>query len=112
MRPELINRIDKIIVFRALTKRNALKILDLQIDELRQRLLRQGMGLELSSSAKRHLLEEGYDAKNGVRPLRRLLQDTIEDHIAHHLLDSQYMKGDIIQVGIKDKQLAFTAANE
>ncbi len=112
MRPELINRIDKIIVFRALTKKDALKILDLQIEELRQRLLRQGMGLELSARAKRHLLEEGYDAHNGVRPLRRLLQDTIEDHIAHHLLDSQYTKGDIIQVGVKDKQLAFSAVQE
>jgi ATP-dependent Clp protease ATP-binding subunit ClpC len=112
MRPELLNRIDKVVVFRALTKKNALKILDLQIGELRQRLMKHGLGLQLSASAKQHLLEEGYDAHNGVRPLRRLLQDTVEDHIALQLLDSHYNKGDIVQVGVKDKELSYSAVSE
>src|SRR5690606_21322564 len=73
MRPELLNRIDKSIVFRALTKKDVLQILDLQIDELRQRLIKHGIDLKLSKSAKNHLLEEGYDSHNGVRPLRRLI---------------------------------------
>ncbi len=112
MRPELLNRIDKIIVFRALTKKDVLKILDLQIDELRQRLVRHGLGLELTSAAKQHLIDEGYDSHNGVRPLRRLLQDTIEDHIALKMLDSRYLKGDIVQVGIRDKELSYSTAQE
>ena len=112
MRPELLNRIDKTIVFRALTKKDVLRILDLQIDELRQRLVKQGLGLELTKSAKEHLLEQGYDSKNGVRPLRRLLQDTIEDHIALELLESNVMKGDILQVGVKDKELSYTSVAE
>ena len=112
MRPELLNRIDKIIVFRALTKKDAVHILDLQVDELRQRLVRHGLGLELSTAAKQHLIDEGYDAMNGVRPLRRLLQDTIEDHIALRMLDSGYNKGDIVQVGLKDKSLSYNAAQE
>jgi len=112
MRPELLNRIDKTIVFRALTKKDALRILDLQIDELRQRLIKHGLGLEVTATAKAHLLEEGYDAMNGVRPLRRLLQDTIEDHVALYMLENKYDKGDIIQVATKGKALEYSNVQE
>src|SRR3989338_1412847 len=112
MRPELLNRIDKIVVFRALTKKDVLKILDLQLDELRQRLIKHGIGLEVTATAKQHLLEKRYDSLNGVRPLRRLLQDTLEDHIALELLDSNYHKGDIVQIGVKDKELNYSAVAE
>jgi ATP-dependent Clp protease ATP-binding subunit ClpC len=112
MRPELLNRIDKIIVFRALTKKDIYRIIDLQIDELRTRLQRHGLGIQLSAAAKQYLLEKGYDAKNGVRPLRRLIQDTIEDHMALEMLDEKYHKGDIIQVSTKNNDLAFTVTNE
>jgi len=112
MLPELLNRIDKSIVFRALTKKDVLKIMGLQIDELRQRLIKHGLGIEVTPAAKQHLLETGYDAQNGVRPLRRLLQDTIEDHIALEMLDSRYLKGDIVQVGVRDRDLSYSAASE
>lgn len=112
MRPELLNRIDKTIVFRALTKKDVLKILDLQLGELKQRLVKHGLSLQVTSAAKRYLLDNGYDAKNGVRPLRRLIQDTIEDHIALNLLDERYQKGHIVQVGTKDKVLAYNPATE
>jgi len=112
MRPELLNRIDKIIVFRALTKKDALKILDLQIEELRSRLVKHGIGLEVKPAAKQYMLETGYDALNGVRPLRRLLQDTIEDHIALKVLDSHYGKGDIVEVAVKNKELSYSAGQE
>lgn len=112
MRPELLNRIDKTIVFRALTKPDVMKILDLQLDELRERLIKKGLGLQVTASAKQYLLDNGYDAKNGVRPMRRLIQDTIEDHIALKLLDEAYGKGEIVQVGSKGKQLAYSVAGE
>jgi ATP-dependent Clp protease ATP-binding subunit ClpC len=112
MRPELLNRIDKVIVFRALTKKDIYRIIDLQVDELRSRLQRHGMGIQLTSAAKQYLLEKGYDAKNGVRPLRRLIQDTLEDHMALGMLDEQYGKGDIVQVATKNGELAFTTSNE
>jgi len=112
MRPELLNRIDKTIVFRALTKPDVMKILDLQLDELRQRLQKKGLGMQVSAPAKQYLLDNGYDAHNGVRPLRRLLQDTIEDHIALKLLDDEYQTGHIVQVGSKGKALAYSASNE
>ncbi|HMS50670.1 MAG TPA: ATP-dependent Clp protease ATP-binding subunit [Candidatus Saccharibacteria bacterium] len=112
MRPELLNRIDKVVVFRALTKRDALHILDLQIAELRERLIKHGLGLEVDAKAKKHLLQQGYDSHNGVRPMRRLLQDTVEDHIALSLLDKLYGKGDIVQIGVRDKDLTYSLAQE
>lgn len=112
MRPELLNRIDKVIVFRALTKDDALKIVDLLIKELQQRLVRKGVSVELSSQAKAYLVEKGYDDKNGARPLRRLIQDEIEDAIADMLLAEKLEKGDILRVGIKKDSLVFTPVSE
>ncbi|MDB5169233.1 MAG: hypothetical protein JWO41_589 [Candidatus Saccharibacteria bacterium] len=112
LRPELLNRIDKTIVFRALTKKDIFKIIDLQIDELKSRMQRRGLSIQLTPGAKQYLLEHGYDAHNGVRPLRRLIQDTIEDHVALELLDEKYAKGDIIQVATKKGDLAYATSPE
>jgi ATP-dependent Clp protease ATP-binding subunit ClpC len=112
MRPELLNRIDKTIVFRALTKKDAFHIIDLQLDELRHRLVKHGLGLEVKKAAKELMLEQGYDAKNGVRPMRRLIQDEIEDHIASGLLDESYQKGDIVAVSKKGDKYAFAPLRE
>jgi ATP-dependent Clp protease ATP-binding subunit ClpC len=112
MRPELLNRIDKVVVFRGLTRKDIYRIIDLQIDELRSRLQKQGVSVTLTKNAKDYLLEHGYDAKNGVRPLRRLIQDTIEDQMAFELLDKGYQKGDIVHVSTKDNELIYTTANE
>ena len=117
MRPELLNRIDKVIVFRALTKKDALAILDLQLEDLRSRLVKKGIGLEVDKAAKDYLLEHGYDAHNGARPMRRLLQETLEDAIAAGLLDDSYHKGDVVKVSTnrdKDRrpELAYAAVAE
>lgn len=112
MRPELLNRIDKTIVFRALTKKDIYRIIDLQIKELNQRLQKHGLATHLTTAAKQYLLEKGYDAKNGVRPLRRLIQDTIEDHIAIQLLQESYARGTILQVSVKSGELTYSVTNE
>jgi ATP-dependent Clp protease ATP-binding subunit ClpC len=117
MRPELLNRIDKIIVFRALTKKDALKILDLQLEDLRTRLIKKGIGLQVSPKAKEYLMERGYDAHNGARPMRRLLQETLEDAIAAGLLSDNYHTGDVVTVNAKrtkdkDTELIYAAALE
>lgn len=118
MRPELLNRMDKVVVFRALTKKDALKILDLQLDDLRARLVKKGIGLAVSKSAKEHLLEHGYDAQNGARPMRRLLQETLEDAIAAGLLEDSFHKGDVVNVKAdkksesKSPQLIYSAVAE
>lgn len=112
LRPELLNRIDKTIVFHALTKKDIYRIIDLQLDELRERLRKQGIGLHVTPQTKQYLLDNGYDAKNGVRPLRRLIQDTIEDQIATELLGEKYQRGDVIQVGAKNGELAYSTVGE
>ncbi len=118
MRPELLNRIDKIVVFRALTKKDALQILELQLDDLRSRLVKKGVGLQVDKAAKNYLLKNGYDALNGARPMRRLLQETLEDQIAAGLLDESYQKGDVVSVGAKkptkakNEELVYTSAHE
>lgn len=113
MRPELLNRIDKILVFRALTKKDIFKIIDLQISDLRRRLQKHGLGLRLSANAKQYLLDKGYDAKNGVRPLRRLIQDTIEDQVAFDLLEDKHAKGNIVKVSTRAGKLSYaTQTNE
>lgn len=112
MRPELLNRIDKTIVFRALTKKDIYRIIDLQVDELRARLQKHGLGIQLTPQTKQYLLHHGYDPKNGVRPLRRLIQDTIEDEIAVSLLHDQYQRGEIIRVTAKNGQLAYATSSE
>jgi ATP-dependent Clp protease ATP-binding subunit ClpC len=112
MRPELLNRIDKQVVFRGLTRKDIYRIIDLQIDELRTRLQKHGLGIQVTTQTKQYLLEHGYDAKNGVRPLRRLIQDTIEDEIAESLLGDHYQKGEIIKVSAKNGALAYATSPE
>ena len=112
MRPELLNRIDKTIVFRALTTKNVTKILDLQLADLEKRLVKHGLGIQVSGAAKKHLLGEGYDAHNGARPMRRLIQDTIEDELALGILEERYTKGDIVHVGAKSKKLTYERVRE
>ncbi len=112
LRPELLNRIDKTVVFRALTKKDILRIVDLQISELGERLQRHGLGIELTPAAKQYLLDNGYDEKNGVRPLRRLIQETIEEHLSLGLLGDEYSKGDIIRVAAKNGELSYSTITE
>jgi len=107
MRPELLNRIDKIIVFRALTRENVLEITDVLIDGLNRRLARSAIAVEFTAAAKKLLVDKGYDAKNGARPLRRVLQDEVEDYIADQLLDDALSKGVVITVGSSKKEFTF-----
>lgn len=112
MRPELINRIDKIMVFRALSKADVKSIIDIQFDELSARLRRKKIGITITAKAKNWLLDKGYDVKNGVRPMRRLIQDEIESPIADGILDETFCEGDIIVVGVDKKQLKFSVKHE
>lgn len=112
MRPELLNRIDKTIVFRALTKTEIARILDLQLDELGGRLLRQGLALKVNNAARKHLVSLGYDVQNGVRPMRRLLTETVEDHISNGILKGDYQKGTVVNIGVKAGELTYQSQKE
>jgi ATP-dependent Clp protease ATP-binding subunit ClpC len=112
MRPELLNRIDKTIVFNALTNSEAKKVLELQLEELRTRLREHKIGLQLTTGAKKFLLDKGYDADQGVRPLRRIIQDEIEDAIAHGLLSNAYQDGDVVKVSAVKGGLSYAVTPE
>lgn len=99
MRPELINRFDGIVTFRALTREEVGKIFDLLIEELRGRLVRKGLGIRVLPAAKRQLIDAGYSAKFGARPLRRVIEDKLEHAIAEGVLAGEYEKGAILEVG-------------
>ena len=96
MRPELINRFDSIVTFRALTKKEVGKIFDNLIHELKERLIRQGIHLVVAASAKRHIIAKGYDEKYGARPLRRAVQDELEHSIADGILAGRFTKGTVV----------------
>lgn len=112
MLPELINRFDDVIVFRALTKKEVYAIFDLQIEELRMRLVRKGLGLKILPSAKRLLIEKGYNPRHGIRPLRHVLQDELEHMIAEGILSNRYEKGAILTVSASRDILKVTATLE
>ena len=101
MRPELINRFDAIVTFRALTRKEVGRIFDNLIDELGKRLIRKGIHLVVKPSAKRLLIEKGYSEKFGARPLRRAIQDLLEHQIADGILSGEYEKGSVLEIGAK-----------
>jgi ATP-dependent Clp protease ATP-binding subunit ClpA len=96
MRPELINRFDSIVTFRALTRKEVGKIFDNLVNELKERLIRQGIHLVIAASAKKHIIANGYDEKFGARPLRRALQDELEHGIADGILAGTFTKGTVL----------------
>ena len=105
MRPELINRLDNILVFHALTRKNVEKIFDNLIDELRKRLATKGVGLKIDDKAKDYLIREGFDPKNGARPLRRKIEDEVESLISEQIIAGELKKGDIPTLKLAGKKL-------
>ena len=97
-RPEFLNRIDATVVFRSLTVEEITQIVDLMLKRVRDQLTAQGMTLEITQAAKEHIIKLGYDQAYGARPLRRTIQNLIEDPLAEHLLLGRYSQGDTITV--------------
>lgn len=95
MRPELINRMDSILVFHALTRKDVEKIFDNLIDDLKKRLATKGIGLKVDPAAKEYLINEGYDPKNGARPLRRCIENEVESMLSEAIIAEEFKKGDI-----------------
>lgn len=112
LRPELLNRIDKVIVFNTLSRQDIKKIIDLQINDLNTRLSRKGTMVHLLPVAKKYFLDKGYDQQNGVRPLKRLIQTTIEDFVSQKIIAGQLNTGDIVEISVKNNQLSYKIVNE
>lgn len=105
MRPELINRLDNILVFHALTKKDVEKIFDNLINDLKKRLATKGIGLKVDEKAKEYLIREGYDPKNGARPLRRKIEDEVESLLSEEIIAETLKKGDIPTLKYVNKKL-------
>jgi ATP-dependent Clp protease ATP-binding subunit ClpC len=99
-RPEFLNRLDATVVFRSLTVEEISKIVDLLLKRVRDQLKAQGMALEVTQAAKEHIIRLGYDQAYGARPLRRTIQNLIEDPLAEHLLLGRYNDGDAITIDL------------
>mgnify|MGYP005841932757 CR=1 FL=1 len=99
-RPEFLNRIDEIIVFHPLRKDQLARIVDVQLRHLRKRLADRGLRLDVTPEASRLLAEEGYDPQFGARPLKRLIQQRIENPLAAKLLAGEFGEGDTIRVDV------------
>jgi ATP-dependent Clp protease ATP-binding subunit ClpB len=106
-RPEFLNRVDEIILFRSLTKDDLLEIVDIQTRHLRELLEERNVELELTDTARRHLAEAGYDPVYGARPLKRVIQREIQDPLALALLQSDFTEGDTVRVDARDGRVTF-----
>lgn len=112
MRPELINRFDGVITFRALTRKHIGKIFDNLIDELQHRLVSKGIHLVIKPAAKKLLIDKGFSEKFGARPLRRVIQDELEHRIADGILSGSYEKGSVLNVGTTNGEVSISVATE
>ena len=112
-KPEFLNRIDEIMVFHTLNKENIRKIVGLLLKKLEARCREQlGISLKISDSARDYLAEAGFDSKYGARPLRRAIQTKLEDKLAEEILEGHIRRGDVVRVGLHQKELRFTAASQ
>ncbi len=104
-RPEFINRIDEVIIFHQLTRKQMRDIVEIQINHLRPRLAERHITLHLSEAAKELLANEGYDPQFGARPLKRVIQREVENRIARAILDGTLRDGDTVEIDAKDGKL-------
>ncbi|MDB6237301.1 ATP-dependent Clp protease ATP-binding subunit [Lactobacillus amylovorus] len=109
-RPEFLNRIDETIVFDELDKKQLRSIVTLLTHKLVERLQKKGITLKLSRAALDKIVQDGYDPENGARPLRRAIQNDIEDKVAEMLITGEVQKGDTLKIGSQHGKLKFEVA--
>jgi len=111
-KPELLNRLDETIIFNSLNKQNLFDIIDLQLNDLRNNLKSKNMSLRISKSAKNILLINGIHREWGARPIRRIIQDEIENVISYKYLSGEIKENSIIYINGKGSQLIFKSKNK
>lgn len=107
-KPEFLNRIDETIFFRALSLQQLSKIVDIQTDYLRKLLKEQDIDLEITDEAKEFLATKGFEPVYGARPLKRVIQQQLENPLSKKLLSHEFISGDCIKIGVEDDKLTFT----
>ena len=109
-RPELLNRIDDVIIFHPLTEEGLKNVVDLLLNEVERRLSERSIKLEVDAEAKDWLVKKGYDPVYGARPLRRSIQRYVENPISTRILQGEFKEGDIITISLKEDNLNFAVA--
>jgi len=109
-RPEFLNRVDGVVVFHALTKEHIRKIVDLMLAKVAQQLVEKGIKLEATDAARDFLGEKGYDEVFGARPLRRVIQDMVEDKLSESLLCGKFQSGDTAVVDLEGEEIVIRPA--
>ena len=104
-KPEFLNRIDATVVFHPLERKHILEIVDIMLKELQGRLLEHGLLLQATDKTRNYLAEKGFDPKMGARPLRRLIQDEIEDLLSEKLLRNEFNTGDVVELDMVDDSI-------
>jgi ATP-dependent Clp protease ATP-binding subunit ClpB len=108
LRPELLNRIDETIIFHQLTRDDLVQIIEIQLNHLRKRLSARGLLLEVTPAAKAALASEGYDPQFGARPLKRVIQQRLENALATKMLAGEFEPGDVVRVGLERDVFTFS----
>jgi ATP-dependent Clp protease ATP-binding subunit ClpB len=106
-RPEFLNRVDEVILFSGLTRQDLERIVDIQMERLRGLLTSRHLGLTWTPAAREYLAEAGYDPVFGARPLKRVIQQQVQDRLALALLRGEFKEGDTVQVDVEGGQLQF-----
>ena len=109
-RPEFINRVDDVVVFHPLSREHIRSIVDIQLGYLQARLADRDMQIHVSDAAKDKLAAAGFDPVYGARPLRRAIQQQVENPLAQEILQGKFQPGDVIEVGVKEDELEFQNA--
>jgi ATP-dependent Clp protease ATP-binding subunit ClpB len=109
-RPEFINRVDEIVVFHALDAKNIGAIAKIQLRILEQRLAKLDIGLNISEAGLQKIAEAGFDPVYGARPLKRAIQQEIENPLSKQILAGKFGPKDVVQVEVQNGQLAFSKA--
>jgi len=110
-KPEFLNRIDEVIVFHSLRMEEMYSIVELLLKRVRTQLTEQQLELVVPQNAKDFLIEKGFDAQYGARPLRRTIQRLVEDPLAEGLLNGTFHPGDLVEASVVDNELALQVRN-
>ena len=111
-RPELLNRIDEIVVFHPLEMSHLREIVDLMIIQTQERMVARKMQLQVTDALRVRLVECGYDAEYGARPLRRTVQRLLDDTLAEALLRKTFLPGDVIVADVVDSEISISVVKQ
>jgi ATP-dependent Clp protease ATP-binding subunit ClpB len=111
-RPEFLNRVDEIIIFKPLTREQIKSIVEIQLERLRKRLAERRITLSLTPAAMELIAKEGYDPTYGARPLKRVIQRRLQDPLALQLLEGKFREGDALEVDVENGELTVTKARQ